>query len=603
MKDSDTKKRISFYNGILFRVCIIIFVAMSLSVLIGVIKTYYDALRAEEANALRVASNIAEVSRASMSDDCMLWLFDYWEKHCDEMEIIPPSDWLGTDEGYKWLDDHEDIIDILLDEPRISLKSIQALSEKDQLRAAEYLYSCFWSAADVAANYDESSKGRHVMYRVFKLVKSPEGDKAFVFAGSVTDDDKDAQLGKVDHFNRDRHPIVAAVMESGIEPKMTEHVRSSDGKYYLFASWPMKLNGETAAIAGVMYPWTETRDVLLKRTKDTVGNMAIYIILADTLILILLYVMLLRPVKKLQVKIRDYTKDKDSSGCERELDKINKRRDEIGSLSKDVTEMTKEMSRYVEEIYTLANERAEASAVLSVASRIQTDMMPCVFPAFPDRKDFDIFASMTPAKAVGGDFYDFFLLDDDHLAMVMADVSEKGVPAALFMVISKTLIKDQAQMCRSPKTILEEVNNKLYESNGEGMFVTVWLGILTISTGRIVAANAGHEYPAMRKADAKFELIKDKHGMVLGTMKDMKYTEYEMELEKGGCLFLYTDGVPEATDANDRLFGTDRMIEALNKEPFTTPEVLLGNVKKATDVFVGDAPQFDDITMLAIKFN
>ena len=324
MNDGNTKKRISFYNGILFRVCIIIFVAMSLSVIIGVIKTYSDARRAEEANALRVASNIAEVSRANMSDDCLLWMFDYWEKHCDEMEIMPPGDWVGTYKGEKWLDDHEDIIYILLAERVLSLKSIQALSEKDQLRAAEYLYSGFWSAADVAANYDESSKGRHVMYRVFKIVKSPEGDKAFVFAGSVTDDDKDAPLGKVDDFNRDRHPIVAAVMESGIEPEMTEHFRSSDGRYYLYASWPMKLNGETAAIAGVMYPWTETRDVLLKRTKDNVGNMALYIILADTLILILLYVMLLRPVKKMQGKIRDYTKDKDSSGCERELDKIKK---------------------------------------------------------------------------------------------------------------------------------------------------------------------------------------------------------------------------------------------------------------------------------------
>jgi sigma-B regulation protein RsbU (phosphoserine phosphatase) len=184
--------------------------------------------------------------------------------------------------------------------------------------------------------------------------------------------------------------------------------------------------------------------------------------------------------------------------------------------------------------------------------------------------------------------------------MVMADVSGKGVPAALFMVISKTLIKDQAQMCRSPKTILEEVNNKLIESNAEGMFVTVWLGILEISTGKIIASNAGHEYPAMRKANGEFELIKDKHGMMVGAMPGVKYTDYEMELEKGGCLFVYTDGVPEATDANCQLFGTDRMIDALNKEPLASPEALLKNVKDATDEFIGDAPQFDDLTMLAV---
>ena len=210
---------------------------------------------------------------------------------------------------------------------------------------------------------------------------------------------------------------------------------------------------------------------------------------------------------------------------------------------------------------------------------------------------------MTPAKEVGGDFYDFFLLDDDHLALVMADVSGKGVPAALFMVISKTLIKDQAQMCNSPKTILEEVNNKLYDSNAEGMFVTVWLGIYEISTGRIVAANAGHEYPAIRKADGQFELLKDKHGMMVGAMQGIKYKEYEMEIEKGGCLFLYTDGVPEATDSGNELFGTDRMINALNIEPMADPVKLLKNVKESVDEFVGEAPQFDDLTMLAIVRN
>ena len=225
------------------------------------------------------------------------------------------------------------------------------------------------------------------------------------------------------------------------------------------------------------------------------------------------------------------------------------------------------------------------------------------FPAFPDRHEFDIYASMTPAKEVGGDFYDFFLLDKDHIALVMADVSGKGVPAALFMVISKTLIKDQAQMCRSPKTILEDVNNKLIESNAEGMFVTVWLGILEISTGRICAANAGHEYPAIRNSEGKFELLKDKHGMMVGAMQGINYKEYELTLGKGECLFLYTDGVPEATNADNELFGTDRMIDALNKEPMADPDKLLENVKKSVDEFVGEAPQFDDLTMLAIRLN
>ncbi len=274
--------------------------------------------------------------------------------------------------------------------------------------------------------------------------------------------------------------------------------------------------------------------------------------------------------------------------------------DELEELAGTFNQMYCEMRGYLKNLVTVTAEKERIGTELNVATKIQVDMLPCIFPAFPDRGDFDIFASMTPAKEVGGDFYDFFLLDDDHLCMVMADVSGKGVPAALFMVISKTLIKDQAQMCHSPKTILEEVNNKLDESNGEGMFVTVWLGILEISTGKIVAANAGHEYPALKKAGGRFELIKNKHDMMLGAMPDIRYMEYEMELEKGGCLFLYTDGVPEATNSDNKLFGTDRMIEALNTDPDAPLETLLDNVKKATDEFVGDAPQFDDLTMLAV---
>ncbi len=274
--------------------------------------------------------------------------------------------------------------------------------------------------------------------------------------------------------------------------------------------------------------------------------------------------------------------------------------DELEELATSFNQMNHEVREYLKRLVEVTADKERIGTELNVATKIQADMLPCVFPAFPDRTDFDIFASMTPAKEVGGDFYDYFLLDDDHLCIVMADVSEKGVPAALFMVVSRTLIKDQAQMCYSPKTILEEVNNKLYDSNAEGMFVTVWLGILELSTGKIVATNAGHEYPVLRKAGGRFELVKDEHGMILGVMPDMKYTEYEMELERGGCLFLYTDGVPEATNSYSKLFGTDRMIEALNTDPEATPEGLLRNVKNATDEFVGEAPQFDDLTMLAV---
>ena len=247
-------------------------------------------------------------------------------------------------------------------------------------------------------------------------------------------------------------------------------------------------------------------------------------------------------------------------------------------------------------------ERSRLDTELSMASSIQADMLPNIFPAYPERSEFDIYASMDPAKEVGGDFYDYFFVDDDHLGLVMADVSGKGVPAALFMMISKILVQNYAMAGRGVKETLEAVNHQICTNNREEMFVTVWLGILEISTGRLTAANAGHEYPVLRKADGLFELVKDKHGFVIGGMDGVKYREYELQMTPGSKLFLYTDGVPEATDANKELFGTDRMLEALNAQPDASPEQTLQNVRAAVDAFVKDAEQFDDLTMLCVEY-
>ena len=251
-------------------------------------------------------------------------------------------------------------------------------------------------------------------------------------------------------------------------------------------------------------------------------------------------------------------------------------------------------------------QRAESSRIeteLNTAKHIQENMMPNIFPAYPERDEFNIYASMNPAKEVGGDFYDFFLIDENHLAMVMADVSGKGIPAALFMMIAKTLIQNTAMTGISPKNVLETVNTQICKNNRDEMFITVWLGILDLTTGNLVAANAGHEYPALKQGDGHFELVHDKHGLVVGAMEGIKYTEYELDLTPGSLLFLYTDGVPEATNGDQELFGTDRMIEALRQSENESPENILNGMNKAVNTFVADAPQFDDLTMLCIKFN
>lgn len=263
---------------------------------------------------------------------------------------------------------------------------------------------------------------------------------------------------------------------------------------------------------------------------------------------------------------------------------------------------------------------------LNTAAAIQAHMLPNVFPPFPERQDFDIYASMDPAKEVGGDFYDFYLIDEDHFGVLIADVSGKGVPAALLMMASKILLQNYAMAGYSPAAILTEANERLCANNAEGMFVTVWLGILDLKTGVLTAANAGHEYPVLHRAGQAFELFKDRHGLVLGGMEGVQYREYEIRLEPGDEIFVYTDGVPEATNSANELYGTDRMLRALNgtggaagaatgvaagaatgdsvgaASGDVSPKELLAAVRKDVDEFVHGAPQFDDLTMLCLRY-
>ena len=247
-------------------------------------------------------------------------------------------------------------------------------------------------------------------------------------------------------------------------------------------------------------------------------------------------------------------------------------------------------------------EKMAVNKELSTAASSQEGMLPRSFPLFPDRNEFELHASMDPAKEVGGDFYDAFLIDEDHLAIVMADVSGKGVPAALFMVIAKTLIKNRSQMGGTPAEILADVNDRLCEGNDAKLFVTVWLGILTVSTGHVIEANAGHENPVIRRGDGAYEELKRKHGFVCGGKKKMRYRDDEFDLHPGDILFVYTDGVSEATNGDGVRYGTNRMLTALNEAGDQNPEELLKAVRKDVDVFVKTAPQFDDLTMLAVRY-
>lgn len=278
--------------------------------------------------------------------------------------------------------------------------------------------------------------------------------------------------------------------------------------------------------------------------------------------------------------------------------------DEIEELSVIMADMEHNIGAHEEALVKLTAENEKAHTEMNLAARIQMNMLPRVFPAFPDRHEFCVYASMDPAKEVGGDFYDFFLIDDDHLCLIIADVAGKGIPAALFMMSSMIILNNTALSGSGydAGAILKDANNLINIHNSEDMFVTVWIGILDLKTGVMRASNAGHEYPAIKQPGGKFELLKDKHGFVLGTMENMKYSTYELKLEPGSKIFVYTDGAPEATTLDNEMFGTDRIIETLNKDPEAHPKKILESMQTAIDEFVGEAPQFDDLTMLCIEY-
>ena len=275
---------------------------------------------------------------------------------------------------------------------------------------------------------------------------------------------------------------------------------------------------------------------------------------------------------------------------------------EIEELFDSFKQMYSDVKDYISKLSAVTAEKERISAELDVAKHIQASMLPCIFPAFPDRKEIDIYATMDPAKEVGGDFYDFFMVDDRHLAIVMADVSGKGVPAALFMVIGKTLIKDHTTPGRDLGQVFTEVNNLLCESNSEGLLITAFEGVLDLVTGEFNFVNAGHEMPFICKAGGNFEPYKIRAGFVLAGMEDIKYRAGSMQLEVGDKIFQYTDGVTEATNIDNKLYGMERLGNVLNTVKDRTPHEILPAIKSDIDAFVGEAPQFDDITMLCLEY-
>ncbi len=524
------------------------------------------------------------------------WLLDYWVENGDEMDKIYTSG-EELDEKDRRLRSIQPEIGEL---ESVSDDFAQAMDEESKKLFAEIVYS------DLSESFDILKRTHSPLYLYsFKV----SGDSMYIYVtGTLSDEKRYSQggdlfeLGTVMDYVPGVYPVVDEMVRTG-KPVDNMELSTRDGADHsvIHAFEPVYADGEMKAIIGVSFKSKEMIDHSLSLMKTLLLITIAFFLVMLIVIFYLIRKIVVIPINREQEIIEGYEQDKDSFTAARQLGKI-KTNNELERMAESFSSMVTELDRYVEDIRIVTAEKERIGAELQVATQIQESMLPRVFPPFPEHKEFDLYATMTPAKEVGGDFYNFFFTDEDHLALVIGDVSGKGVPASLFMMITDILIANEAKMGGTPGEILASVNNDLCLHNDAEMFVTVWFAIIEISTGKGIAANAGHEHPTIKRADGSWELVEYKHSPAVATIEDIPFRDHEFELHPGDSLFVYTDGVAEATNDNNELFGTDRMIRALNECSGNDPKDLLQSVKRSINTFVQDAPQFDDITMLGLYY-
>ena len=364
-------------------------------------------------------------------------------------------------------------------------------------------------------------------------------------------------------------------------------------------TFQMRLNNEECFCRFLQAEGYYVISVLPKAEALQLRNVALYVnsfleILVFAILFGIIYLLIKRVVVN-QIKNINNSLAKITGG---NLDEVVNVRtnEEFASLSDDINTTVETLKRYINEA------SARIDAELEFAKQIQASALPNIFPAFPKRRDFDIYASMNPAKEVGGDFYDFYITENDVLHILIADVSGKGIPAAMFMMRAKTELKSLTETGIPINEVFTHGNAALCEGNDAGMFVTAWQGDIDLTTGLVRFVNAGHNPPLVRHKDGKFEYLKTKAGFVLAGMEEICYKSQEFQLAEDDVIYLYTDGVTEAANADNSLYGDKRLLEIINAEEYADMEEMCKKIKSDVDEFVGDAPQFDDITMLAFKY-
>lgn len=530
-------------------------------------------------------------------------LVEYWLEHRDDLDHVYDYEKLDSMERkFKALHPEFIILRDVTDEEFLSLNE-----EERRLYAELCLGRLSLAFSEIKDSFDPLWLFCFVMDRdsmYYMVTGTKSGEKRISEGGDIY------ELGVVDHVDMNDYPQLERLISDYADASEASAAGPSglynddDSDLHSTGAWVPVLDDDGSLIAVCGAAMTDR--MLLQAGFISANMLAVVVVLAFLLMQYLVIRLLKRkvagPIMDEETTIRSYMDTKDAAQTVSRLGEI-KSANEIEALADSFSQMIEEIDRYMEEIRSITSEKERIGAELGVARQIQANMLPRSLIGYTGEPDFVILADMKPAMEVGGDFYDYFVIDDDHIGISIADVSGKGVPAALFMAVCKTLIKSAAKDDESPASIVRKVNERLCENNPDMMFVTVWVGIYTISSHEICYVNAGHEDPAIyRAATGRYELILEEHDMVLGFSAEAGFREHTITMFPGDRLFVYTDGVPEATSADDELFGTSRMLMSLDSSVSGSGRDTFEALREDIAAFTNGAEQFDDITMLSFEY-
>lgn len=562
----------------------------------NIVLIYYNNMNLFLEDKAQDAQKLASYAANSMQDiEGIPWLISYWKEHYNEMNIIYDSE---EDTKLRGRAFQEKYPQYQLSD--VTMEQVENMTQDAQKLYAEYQYM------KLTDDFDEMKRTYNPTY-IYCFY--PQSDtELFQFTTGVNkktknnrSDGSTYRLGTISEYNAADYPVLQATLKQGkAQNKLEQPIKEGplSGYYHMFV--PVVSDGQTLCVVCVTMETNSIKSELRRKLMVLELAEAAVFLLVGFVIISMMKRLLIRPIARLERSMQTYESNNDADEARRHLnDNISK--SEIGQLTKEFINLTDSIEKHVNEIEQITSEQERMKAELSLAAGIQADMLP---KEYPYQKEIELYGSMEPAKEVGGDFYDYFYVDENHLAIVVGDVSGKGVPASLFMVRSIMAIRSYTMMGLGVDEVFFRVNNELRRGNESELFTTSWLGVYEISTGKLSFAEAGHDAPMCIRRNGEIEWIAPKEkSLVLGSFEDMPYVITETKLEKGETIILYTDGFPEANNKQGEQYGMVRMEKSVHKHKDVLNNDLtyfMNMIHRDLVDYVGDAEQFDDLTMLAL---